>query len=168
MFRKKPRLVTWLFTTWVAMTVGLPALLVVTASALRAPSGEVASWAVLGFVVGLTTGWLVGLLAWVVVNGLYSWGVIGRFVQNAREEAKEQAALEEEARREIAMQEGDLAGVDPSAATANPWMTTSPNGESENMNPWGCCKAHYDEDGYAIHGAPGCKHPDAFAEPFRD
>lgn len=169
MFNKKPSAVRWILGIWAVLAVGLPVLLIGLASVGGAPSGEVATWGLVGLLIGGGTGWLAGLVIWAVVNGIYGWKALGKVVADAYREGR----AEGDALATQMMQDeingvatpGPLGalpeGVPPGPDDVNPWLETGPDGQPRNYNPWGCCRNNYDPDGYPVHGGPYCRHPQA-------
>lgn len=181
MLTKKPRLLPWVLTIWAGLAVGLPAVLIVAADAADAPQGEVASWGLLGGLIGVFGGWLVGLVVWLVVNGIYGWKQVGTQFRDAYKEAKDETSSSfpdpwtEDAPPLEPTPPQPALGADRQSVTTpvgeasapNPWIESDGHGGSYNLNPWGCCMEHYDDEGYPVHGGPGCKHPQAWQEPDR-
>lgn len=132
-----------------------------TAISPGASSGEVNTAAMIGTGVGLATGWLFGLAAWLLNWGLHGWVSVYRHTRDFIEEKKEAAALEAEVQAEVEAEQIEaiqqqvlsMANADeyaPATPISDPW---------DGMNPWGCCE-EIDLDGKVRHGKPGCQHPE--------
>lgn len=113
-------------------------------------SGYEITAGMIGVIFGLATGWLVGLVAFLLHRGFLGWTVIYRAARDRVREGKRQAA------------EADTLGFQGyhEDTTVAPELLNDP---WEGTNPYGCCMDNFDANGVVHHGSVDCQHPAVLA-----
>lgn len=137
---------------WPGTPIGLGLLTWFTLRWAGGDSGEVVTGTVVAVLTGIATGWLVGIIAWVLHWGTRGWIDVGRSIRAQHRDADGQQELDAYLAR--ANQPHGTNHPTP-GASASPDPTDPWNG----TNPYGCCRYNVDENGYPTHGGPDCMHP---------
>lgn len=151
---------------WVVTPVVLVAGFGLFTTLAGADQTEITAFVVLSGLFGVATGWILGLILFLINWGIRGWiDVVGAARQNfgrGSDEPMEQANEIDPGQAErLALAQESLGGSDdeyhapiPHEEPVDPWGGT---------NPYGCCQHNADENGVMHHGSPDCQHPQVLA-----